>query len=130
LPPLRIPLTARDRPATSSPFNNSLLLLEYEAEEELRGEGKVESGNGGRESPKSEESDQAVKQIVNSCVQIITEETQPGSNPVSARQQPEPINAPYGVGWGVGVPGIGVVDYFQCMVREPAMRNRRAISNE
>lgn len=66
------------------PFNNKILLLEYEGEEESKHETKPASVGSGKDS-KSEEEDQAVKAVVNSCLQVITEDTENSSNPVTAR---------------------------------------------
>lgn len=66
-------------------FNNKILLLEYQREEDCKSEEKVEAKERSKDSSKSEEEDQAVNAVVNSCLMVITEDTEPSSNPPSGR---------------------------------------------
>jgi len=76
-------------PSNQQTFNNKILLLEYEREEDNRSEDKLESKERSKGSSKSEEEDQAVNAVVNSCLMVITEDTEPSSNPPSARCPPQ-----------------------------------------
>lgn len=121
---LRVPLKNRGKLVSNrkNPFNNSVLLLEYEGEEDLKPETKPESTERPKEG--SEEEDQVVNEIVNSCVRVITEETEHSSNPISARFTPQsPPEMPM-------MMQMSQEEYYYYMQRAPSVRNRRAISME
>ena len=90
-----------------------------------------------RESPKSEEEDQMVSAVVNSCMRVITEETQHSSNPITARYTTEVapdleqchMNASYSAS-SMPMMVQMMSDGYYYLVKSPAVRNRRAISNE
>lgn len=136
---IRIPRRNRGKTTNNSQqaFNNSILLLEYENEEEPRLDSSHKSRDR-RESPKSEEEDQMVSAVVNSCMRVITEDTEHSSNPITARYAPEcppaelelqcHINASYSASTMPMM--VQMSDGYYYLVKSPAVRNRRAISNE
>jgi hypothetical protein len=111
-------------------FNNSVLLLEYEGEEEIKPDFKTE-GLDRKESPQSEEEDQYVTQIVNSCLRVITEDTEHSSNPISARYTPHEGSTPTHMTMPMELPQMMMTpeEYYYYMMKSPSVRNRRTISN-
>jgi hypothetical protein len=136
---LRVPRRNKGKVASNSQqaFNNSILLLEYENEEEPRVDSSHKSRER-RESPKSEEEDQMVSAVVNSCMRVITEDTEHSSNPITARYPPEcqsadldmHINASYSAANMPMMMQMSDGYYYHYLLKNPAVRNRRAISNE
>lgn len=51
----------------------------------------MSKGKERRNSPKSDEEDQMVSAIVNSCLRVITEDTEYSSNPISAQYTPRSV---------------------------------------
>lgn len=78
-----------------------------------------------------------VSAVVNSCMRVITEDTEHSSNPITARYTPDSlpaemehchINSSYSAS---SMPMMMQLnDYYYYLVKSPPVRNRRAISNE
>ena len=69
---LKVPRSKKGQVTSKSKnaFNSSVLLLEYEGEEE-----KPETKPNDKKDSNSEEEDQEVVQVLNSCMRVITEDT-------------------------------------------------------
>ena len=116
-------------------FNNKLLLLEYENHDDSKHENYQSSSY----SPKNEEENQQVNDVVNSCMRVITEDTEHSSNPISARytprvntEQPEinSMNPTYNNAMPIMMQIIPEEYYYYMMKSPGPVRNRRAISTE
>ena len=129
---LKVPRSKKGKVTSNSnnAFNSSILLLEYEGEEE-----KPETKPNDKKDSNSEEEDQEVVQVLNSCMRVITEDTEHSSHPNSARFTPQ-ASTPESMTMEINPMMMQMIyppDYYYQMQRQsptPTVRNRRAITNE